>query len=618
VRREDAWRAGWGVPDRRPTYDWAADGNIYLPPCYTRNGLFSVAGSRWLIPIFDALDDDLHPWVTVIAPPRTGKSMVPDVWIPSTIVRDPGPTQWLLQTDKVVKDYAESRIQPILKACPGAMAIWPEDRHKSSTLRVAFRNGCDLYISGPSISNLQTKGIRRQVRDEFWLWPERLKEADARLKDWLKIGAAKALSIGQAGWKDDAGHALFKDGDQGEWFVRCLECGHLQWPRFNGERPDGSRWGVVWDLPKRERTDHRSLSELLGQILPTVRFECEQCRKPMVDSERTRAEWDRTGEYKAQNATPRAGCKSFRASGTCFRNWKEMVTEFLGAMDAYHCGAIEPLIKFVQKEIPDFWSDLALFNSDPLRKESYDVRTKWEGEDARFLTVDRQADGLMFGVARAWSKTKGSRRLWRGRLFSEDEIKAKAKELQVPAFRVLIDSGHEARIVYGMCVRNGWIALKGEGTVPHFLHAIKRDGKTVGYVQRSVSQPSQGDPEIGQEVRKKREGARYAFLLRFADMALNQRLQRLIDGRGLPFVNPTEVDDPEEEKVYKAHLRAEYPITKRNPITGAAKRMFVCPSGDNHYRDCEKMQLVGATELKLLPDEVATAGDGEQVPEKVD
>lgn len=606
----EAYRKAWADPDRRPIYDWARE-NIYLPSAtYTLSGEFQVDTSRWLIDIFDALQDDLTEFVTVIAPPRTGKSMIPDIWIPSVVVRDPGTVQWLLQSGDVVKDYAESRIQPVLRSCPGIEAIWPDDRHKASRLRISFKNGCHLYISGPAIAKLQTKGVRYQVRDETWLWKSgRLKEADARLKDWLKIGAAKALTIGQASWKDDETCAMFQDGDQCERFVKCLHCGELQWPKFRDFRPDGTPWGVRWDVPKRERNDHRALSQLLGVILPTVRFECFHCRQSMEDSERTRAEWNRNGEYVAQNPNPKPRRRSFRASGTLFRNWKSMATEFIGAMDAYAIGVIEPLEAFVQKEIPDFFSDAVLFNADPIRKESYNVeelkKKKADGEDARFLMVDRQDQGVMYAVVRSCSKTKGSKRLWRGRLYSEDEVKVKEQEFSVKPSQVLIDGRWDTRVVYAMCIRNGWTCMMGD-QAKFFLHPIKRDGRVIGYVRRSYSQPGQGDPEMGRKTheRTRREGARYANFIRFSSDAMNERLQRLLDGRGLPFINPANIDDPEEEEVYRRHLRAEYRRKKSNPTTGAAKIEWVCPSKENHYRDCEKIGVAGQTILNILPDEV--------------
>lgn len=609
----DAWQKAWEVPDRRPIYEWAR-GNIELPAgVYVQSGEFRIDGSRWMIEIFDALQDDKVQWVTVIAPVRSGKSVIADIWVPSVIVRDPGPVQWLLQTDKVVKGYAESRIHPVLRSCPGARAVWPADRHKGSTFRVEFTNNCRLDISGPALSNLQTKGVRYQVRDEAWMWePGRLTEANGRLKDWLKIGASKALTIGQGGFKDDETNCLFLEGTQEERFVRCLHCGHLQWPRFKAERPDGSRWGIVWDAPKRDKNDHRALSELLGQILPTVRYVCEKCNQVMEDTDRTRSEWNRNSEYVAQNAKAEAGRRSFRASGTLFRNWKAMVSEFITCMDAFHLGSVELLQAFVQKELPDWWSDVALFNVDPLRKETYDVESlkkgKIEGEDARYLTVDVQDNEVYYAVARAWSRIKGCWRLWRGRLYSKHEIDAKAKEFDIQPSKVLIDAkwGAETRRVYGMCVEYGWVALMGEGE-RFFLHPIKKNGKTIGYVRRSYAEPAQGDPEYGKHTKdrtRRPEQARYAWLIRFSSDAMNERLQRLLDGRGIPFVNPAHVDDPEEEEEYRRQLRAEYARIKRNPITGAAKREWVCPSGNNHFRDCEKMQTVAATIDGILPDDV--------------
>lgn len=609
----DSWRAAWSPPDRRPIYHWARE-NIYLPEgTYTQSGQFHVESSRWLIPIFDALQDDLTTFITVIAPPRTGKSLIPDVWIPSVIVRDPGTIQWLLQSGDVVKDYAESRIQPVLRNCPGIETIWPDDRHKASRLRVCFKNGCHLYISGPAIAKLQTKGVRYQVRDETWLWkPGRLKEADARLKDWLRIGAAKALTIGQASWWGDETCEMFHEATQSERFVRCPHCHHLQWPRFRGERPNGSPWGVRYDIPK-DLTASSALTPHLGRILPTVRFECQNCGQPMDDSERTRSEWNRTSEYVHQNPNPRPGCLSFRASGTLFRPWRAMVADFISAMDAYALGAIEPLEAFIQKEIPDFFSDAAVFQADPVRKESYDIKSKWPAEDARFLTVDRQDEGENFAVIRAWSKTKGSRRLWRGRLYSEAEIAAKAKEFNVT--QVGIDARWDSRNVYAMCIRHGWLALLGDKE-QFFLHPQKNSqGRTIGYVRRSYSAPGQGDPEAGRDPRERsgphasarRPGPRFAWFIRFSSDAMNARLQRLLDGRALPWIEPAEIPDPEEEETYRKHQRAEYRRKEFDKTTGRPRIKWVCPSRQNHYRDCNKMQTAMATIANVLPDELEPA-----------
>lgn len=594
-------------PDRRPIYEWAKE-NIFLPSAYTISGQFHVELSRHFIDIFDALDDDSIRKVTVIAPVRDGKSLIADIWVPSIIARQPGPCMWNFQTDPIAKDYAESRIHPVLRNSPALAGLWPEDRHLASTQRIIFRNGMPLYIQGPSISNLQTKGIRYLINDEGWLYGEKLGEAEGRLGDFEKIGASKQLNISQASIVDDPLCNRFDEGSRHERYVHCMNCGEYQKPTLSGFRKDGSRYGMRFDIPKRDKSDNRQKSEMLGQILPTVRYECEKCGQVMLDTGRTKSEWNRLGKYVAENLGAAPDNRSYHWSGIITKPWVQIVSLFLKAQDAYAVGSVEPLMEFTQKFLAEFWSDAAQFNSDPFTKATYEISDKkLEGEDWRFFTLDRQAEGLMYGVIRAWSRQWGCRRLWRGKLYSEAEVEAKRKEFNVIPSSVLIDSGYEARFVYGMCVRNGWTALKGEDD-KFFLHPVKNsEGRTTGYVRKSTAAPAMGDPEMGttQQGRGKK-----AALIRWSNPAIFDRLKRLIDGRGLPFANPVQVDDPDEEAEYQRQMRARYKIRKRHPITGKVEELWVCPTGNDHYADCEAQQVVGATLANndypgLMPDDIS-------------
>jgi hypothetical protein len=555
----------------------------------------------------DALADDSIRKVTVIAPVRDGKSLIADIWVPSLIVREPGPCMWNFQSDPIAKDYAEARIHPVLRNSPAVQTLWPDDRHLASTQRVIFRNGMPLYIQGPSIGNLQTKGIRYLINDEGWLYGERLGEAEGRLGDFEKIGTSKQLNISQASTVGDPLCIRFEEGSRHERYIHCLSCGHYQKPVFSGFRPDGSRHGIVFDIPNRDKNDNRPKSELLGQILPTVRWECEKCGQAATDSGKLKSEWNRLGKYVAENPSAPVEIKSYRWSGVITKPWVQLVKLFINAQDAYAVGSVEPLMEFTQKFLAEFWSDAAQFVADPFKKEAYEVLSKrMEGEDWRFLTLDRQAEGLMYAVARAWSRQWGCRRLWRGKLYSEAEVEAKRKELDILPSSVLIDSGFEARFVYGMCVRNGWTALKGEDD-KFFLHPVKNsEGRVTGYVRKSTAVPAMGDPEMG--TTKQGKGKR-APLIRWSNPAIFDRLKRLIDGRGLPFVNPVDVDDPDEEAEYQRQMRARYKIRKRHPITGKVEEIWVCPTGNDHYADCEAQQVVGATLINekfpgLMPDEI--------------
>jgi hypothetical protein len=577
-------------PDRRPIYVWAAE-HVDLPSgVYTISGLFNVHLSRYLIDPFDALQNDLIRVVTVQAPIRSGKSLLADIWLPWCIVNDPGPFMWNTVTNTLAKRHAETRTMPLLRNVAPVRNLLPLDRHKQRGQEIIFRNRMPLYVQGPAMGNLQGVGIRYLVEDELWDRPPgRHAQATGRLGDYEKLGNSKLLNIGQAGIVDDDQDVEFRAGHQAEWNVQCLHCGKWFEPLFGGSRPDGSRWGVRWD--DNEKTRDRMGNWIISQVLPTVRYECPECGQVHTDNLRTSIEWNRTGKYVARNTSASPLRASFHVHSTVMRSWVELAEEFCRAMNAYKLGVLEPLIAFRQKREALPWSEEALLTSKPTA--TYELNTEWKDEFVRIFTLDRQADGLHWGLICAWSKSGECRRLWYGRLYSEDEIFAKALEFKVEPCRVLIDSGHEARVVYGMCVRRGWIALKGDDQ-RSFKHVIRRAGKAF-VVERSYSPAAKADPEIGQV----HEGRRWATLIRWSNPTIKDRLQRHID-QGKWLDPPLDPDD-EMEKEFRRQMKGQWKTMKRHPLTGRVTWIWR-DNGNDHARDCACEQVLAATILKILPD----------------
>ena len=56
------------------------------------------------------------------------------------------------------------------------------------------------------------------------------------------------------------------------------------------------------------------------------------------------------------------------------------------------------------------------------------------------------------------------------------------------------------------------------------------------------------------------------------------------------------------EEEYNRQMSAEYNKQKVNRVTGRREWIWVCPSGNNHLSDAERMNVVAATILNLLPD----------------
>lgn len=581
-----AWEIGWRPPDRRPIYEWARE-NVYLPRgVYTIDGPFRIENSPYLREPFDELQNDLVRKVTVRAPVRSGKSLIPDIWIPWIALNAPNPVMWNLATDALSKRHAETRIQPVLDNTAGMADLLPLDRHKRRGQEIIFRNGMPLYVQGPSLGNTQGVGIRYLIEDELWARNAgEHEQALARLGDYERLGNAKVLNLGQAGTTDDDLDREFMAGDQRFLFVPCLNCGKFFNPVTTGRRRDRTLYGLRWNEEARTPAGMWDIPALL----PTVRYECFHCGHAHTDYIRTKDHWFLTGRYERQNPNPEPGCVSFHIPGTLVRDWKALAHELCAAHNARAVGNLEPMIAFRQKREALPWSEEAflLDESSPV----YELNTEWKEETERLMTVDCQAEGVYWALICAWSKKGEVRRVWYGRLLSEGDLIAKAKEHKAKI--VMLDSGFEAKRIYAMCVRNNWIALKGDD-VPSYKHTIRK-GNRNHTIERSYSPPIAADPELGQA----HGGRTFAMLVRWSNPTIKDRLAgHMRKGR---WIEPDTDPEAPGEKEYYRQMRGQWKANRKHPTTGRVI-WFWKDNGDDHARDCACMQVVGASILSLLPD----------------
>ena len=88
----------------------------------------------------------------------------------------------------------------------------------------------------------------------------------------------------------------------------------------------------------------------------------------------------------------------------------------------------------------------------------------------------------------------------------------------------------------------------------------------------------------------------------FCSSTYSDRLQGLID-REL-WEEPICPQPDSLEVEYGKQMAGEY---RKRVVSGALKKerfIWFCPSGNNHARDCAKMQVLAATLLNILPDEL--------------
>jgi hypothetical protein len=594
-------QSGIGPRDRRPVYEWAAE-HVIMPAVLTGKGTYNPYISRHHHAVFDALEDDYVTTVVLQKPVRGGGTLISDVWHVSARARDPGPAMVVLQDEKMAGDHAETRLIPMFKSCEATARVLPWERHKLRKAEIIFNDGLPIYITGPAIGKLQSKGIRYMTLDEVWrMDPGIVEEAEGRLGDYRKMGLSKFFLISQAGEMDDAFDSRFKRGSMRFWSLPCLKCNHLMTPKtWTLKRPDGSRFGLVWDKHKESNGDWD-----VARVLPTVRFECEACGHPMLDCSRTKQEWNRLGQYVKTNDRAPRHIESFSWPGLIDYKWDELVEMFLTATNHWRRKDPSSLIKFFQKYGPEAKTEGALFaDEDAFARTAYEINSEWPDEFARFATIDKQTDHYWLLIV-AVSKSGEVRRLYFGKEYGIADCAAKCEDHKVKPKDVTIDAGFESkgdRGVYAACVRYGWIAMRGvsaEGKqAKFFAHDEVRIEKGIRKqvrVMRSYSPPSYVDPEAGTAAQGRKGSAVLVF---FSEPTMNDRLQQLVDsGR---WAESKSADGPMDRE-FRLHMTAERKREKQDTY-GRTVGQWVTLRKDNHGRDCAKMAVARMTILGVVAD----------------
>lgn len=574
------------VPDRSPIYEWGVR-NVTLPGALARSGRFDVSASRHFIEPFHAFQNDLVREVNILAPPRSGKTLIADVCIPWALANDPGSVLWLFNSDDQAKEHCETRLMPVLQSCPAIAGMLPQDRHKQRTQEVVFPSGHLLKVCGTSLSNLQAKGYRYVVMDECWQYkPGIEREASARTLDFKKIGSSKILRISQGGVDGSDWDQQFANGSVREWTVPCAGCGVFQPLIWSDTRDDGSRYGVVYESEKRDDGTYN-----IARAVETARYVCKHCGHEHENTARTRAAWNTHGRYDNDGLHQNV---SFHWNSIVDTDLGQLVNDWLLARHATRNGAYEPLIKFFQKQLATHKSERSILDyAQPIN------RTEIGGEavdgETVFMTVDVQKDQLLYVTVRAWRENGFSRRLFRGKVYGFGELERVRNEYKVLPSCVIIDAGFTPYEVYSIAADHGYICTLGRDQMAFTHTLIDPKTKVRKHVQKPWSPRFWGNPDMGkQSVREPRMAK--AFYVAVPVMA--DWLQRLIDlGR---WTEPKLGKDDEQEREYNSQMSAEVKRKVRDR-DGHAREKWVNPGQrDNHFCDCARLQVFAAMARGLI------------------
>jgi hypothetical protein len=438
------------------------------------------------------------------------KTAAGEMWLTWLVPNDPGPTQWLQNTDEEGAEHAKERFIPLMEKFPIVHSFYRPSRHDKTDTFIRFKHMWMRIEGVDNKANLQRKSVKNQMRSEGWqkqYWkPGRLKEAMSRQTQFAY--SSKGYTESQPGWviRDDNGEIIGDDlyvhymtGTQQTWHFHCLGCGRPQPYYWTFDREDGTRAGMIWETsPKTRRVlPDGSLGQWRwGELAPTIRYECIFCGHGHTDDVLTRRRLTENSHYIALNPhkevisnqsgeviseeTARRGIidwdpdydfaphESFNWNqlGMPTLNWFETkiggVKNYLIAKEQADKGYWLPLEEFMQKVVAQP-VDLAKRRLHP-RLPTIEISTLQVEENAIvyngirfthvFMAVDVQEDHFWYLVL-AFSADGKFLILDFGKAYSWGQIEAKQTEHKVLDQNVSVDCRHRQNEVYFECTAHG-------------------------------------------------------------------------------------------------------------------------------------------------------------------
>lgn len=575
--------------------------------CVTLDGQpFLMADRPYLRAVIEAIDSGLGSTVIAMMPPQRGKTLIGQLRLLRNIAIEPRRALWYSKTQIDARSLSDAKLKPLIEQTRAVQDVAFTDPDKRGRgLLFRFHTGPIELLSADVQSHRNSRSGSEIYLDEAWQYDPRCIAEIYRRGDGYKWNRRQVIMT----TGPDAGHeldVLWESSTKHEWHVACPHCGGTFIPRLTEEM---MQWEKIVDPQGRYLVEQAA--ETVRMIPPCCMQEIRwtpEIRKRMNDEARGAG-------YRQTNEHPAPAVSGYRFNVFATDDWRLVIAEWLRAINAKRGGDPSQIREFKIKMLCEAW--------DPNRERKpvgeievgpYQLGDKWpdEGMDEqerpfRFMTVDVQRNHF-WAVVRSWSRDGRSRLVARSKLLTPHEIEAMARDngvlhgqwfeqrlptgqwVQVCESRVFLDSKYSpAGLVPRICAEHGF----------HAFYSYKRNAfKHSDGIHRIYDEGRYLDPLSGTHRSEEQYGKRVLQFYFVADAA-KDRMQVLREENGLDGIPMwTASQDCGDE--YKMQMLAEQKVkvfgSDGLTFTHAWKKV----DKDNHYFDCETMQIVCASMAGLL------------------
>ncbi len=474
----DAYKEGFKPPFSGSIHQWA-EKYIDLQSGYSITGKFDCSISPHFKKIFDAYQDPFVREINILAPPRSGKTLISEINLLHTIAHNTGDILWLTLSDEKASQMTDLRMIPLLNSCEPVKAFIDTDKkYNIQTNQFSFLHST-VHITSPKENALNAVGYKYIFADEVWKYKGDAIINDIKYRTHDYRGFSKCSFFSQGGNVGSNWYNQYKLGDEWEYGFRCPKCQQLQVFNFIKQREDGTYAGIVWDKLLRQTNGEWDIKKCGDD----AKLECFYCRYQITDDVSNRKYLLDAGDWVKVKTGDNPQIQSFRFNN--LSNVKipfaELVTRYLTAKKQLrYFGAEDDFEQFTTKDLADWWDPNARKKRVEIRLTDYDTQKPFgENEAFRFMVIDcQQTDPRFYYVIRAFANNGDSRMIAHGTCNTWKEVAAIRERHNVDFRYVGVDSGDgtNTEAIYSECVRYGrWANIEGEEMWTSFM-SLKGSG----------------------------------------------------------------------------------------------------------------------------------------------
>lgn len=455
--RAKAFRRAVDPGEQLTALEWMSR-NVVVPHS-ARNTQFDPTTAPWMNEPIEEIAKDSNDEIVICAPVGSGKTTLFEALTAWIVAENPGPTLVAGQTDKTAKQWAESRLGPMLDAIPAVSRLFPRDRHAKRKTEILFAH-MPLFIGGANITSLQEKSIRWAIADEVWRWkPGMVEEFRRRTHDRWN---ARRILVSQGGEEGDDFHDAEDMCEKRDFAWFCDGCGDLNVWDFKDvkfDAPKNSTGSVEWNV-----------------VSSTARLCCTKCSKEYADDSRVRRQLAAGSRYVVTaKGAPRRIAFHYDAAAVWWIPWGSLAVEWVKADIERKAGVTEALKQFRQKRNARRWEEQGSGASEQAILACRNSGYRRGGCPVEPVLLTMCADvgqNVSHWSTMAWATNGEGYVIDYGTMTAPEDIIAIAEGqvFKTPSGNTatvsngLIDSGFNASAVYRICAMSGGTFFPAKGS----------------------------------------------------------------------------------------------------------------------------------------------------------